>query len=85
MILHSGFGVHVSFPSNISLLFCLSCVRLRSLYWTLVHDAVGYTAEPLLSGLETEKGGWGSHDDIDFECSRYQFSFKAVISPSSTA
>ena len=42
-------------------------------------------AEPPWSGVQTERWGWGSHDDVDFECSRYQFSFQAELLPSSTA
>ena len=44
IFLHSDFAIHVSIP-----FICLSCVSLRSLDWTLVHEAVGYTAKSLLS------------------------------------
>ena len=84
MFLDSSFAILVAFPFTISFL-CPSCIRLRSLDWTLVHKAVEYTAEPPWSGVQTERWGWGSHDDVDFECSRYQFSFQAELLPSSTA
>ena len=53
--------------------------------WTSVPEAVGYTAKPLLSGLETERWGWGFNNDIDFKCKRYKFSFQAELLPSLTA
>ena len=84
MFLHFAFAIHVSFPFTIAF-SCLSCVRLRSLDWTSVHEAVEYTAEPPWSGVQTERWGWGSHDDVGFECSRYQFSFQAELLPSSIA
>ena len=57
MFLLSAFAIHVSFPLTISF-SCLSCVRLRSLVWTSVHESGGYTAEPLLSvfTIETKIG-----------------------------
>ena len=65
--------------------FCDGGVILRRLDWNLVHEAVGYTAEPLLSGLKTERWGWGSKEDIDFKCTSHQVSFQAELLPSSTA